>query len=245
VGEYRGVPEVQHGGATAGYRAFLTRFPEQGVAVAVLCNRADANSGGLAHQVADLWLDGVAVDEDVIAPTPVAVSPDALERLAGAYRDLRMNGVVRLGVRDGGLVVNGQVPMIATAPNTFAVGGGTLVVDGAAPGTRPGFMIVDQAADTVHFEPVDAFDPTPAELEAYAGTWHSSEAEATWTTEVRDSRLVLVDRYGQARPLGPLYPDAFGTAGNVFRFSRDASGAFTGMRWGQGRVWSIRFDRVR
>jgi hypothetical protein len=239
------VPEVQHGGATAGYRAFLTRFPEQGVAVAVLCNRADANSGGLAHQVADLWLDGVAVDEDAVAPTPIAVSPAALERLAGAYRDLRMNGVVRLGVRDGGLVVNGQVPMIATAPNTFVVGGGTLVVDGAAPGTRPGFMTVDQAADTVHFEPVEAFDPTPAELETFAGTWHSPEAEATWTTEVRDGGLVLVDRYGQARRIGPLYPDAFGGAGNVFRFSRDASGAITGMRWGQGRVWSIRFERVR
>jgi CubicO group peptidase (beta-lactamase class C family) len=245
VGEYRGVPEVQHGGATAGYRAFLTRFPEQGVAVAVLCNRADANSGGLAHQVADLWLAGVAVDEEAVAPTPIAVAPDALERLAGAYRDLRTNGVIRLGVRDGGLVVNGQVPMIATGPTTFAVGGGTVVFDGAASGSRPGFITVDQAADTVRFEPADAFDPTSAELETYTGTWHSPEAEATWTTEVRDGRLVLVGRYGQARPVGPLYPDAFAAAGNVFRFSRDATGAIAEMRWGQGRVWSIRFERVR
>ncbi|MDX1747218.1 MAG: serine hydrolase domain-containing protein, partial [Halobacteriales archaeon] len=38
IDEYRGVSRVSHGGATAGYRAYLARFPEQGLAVAVLCN---------------------------------------------------------------------------------------------------------------------------------------------------------------------------------------------------------------
>jgi CubicO group peptidase (beta-lactamase class C family) len=35
---YRGLPEVSHTGSTAGYRAFLARYPEQRVGVAVLCN---------------------------------------------------------------------------------------------------------------------------------------------------------------------------------------------------------------
>ena len=42
VSRYRGVPEVSHSGATAGYRAFLTRYPDQGLTVAVLCNHAGA-----------------------------------------------------------------------------------------------------------------------------------------------------------------------------------------------------------
>ena len=41
---YRGVPEVSHSGATAGYRAFLTRFPAQAVSVAVLCNDGNAEA---------------------------------------------------------------------------------------------------------------------------------------------------------------------------------------------------------
>ena len=48
LGVYKGLPEVSHSGSTAGYRAFLTRFPKQHVSVAVLCNAgtADATGGG-------------------------------------------------------------------------------------------------------------------------------------------------------------------------------------------------------
>ena len=57
VRPYRGVPEVSHSGSTAGYRAFLTRYPEQHVSVAVLCNAADANATQYAHAVAAAYLD--------------------------------------------------------------------------------------------------------------------------------------------------------------------------------------------
>ncbi len=42
VGTYKGLHEVFHSGSTGGYSAFLTRFPEQRVSVAVLCNAAGA-----------------------------------------------------------------------------------------------------------------------------------------------------------------------------------------------------------
>ena len=56
IGTYRGVPEVSHTGSTAGYRAFLTRYPAQNLAIALLCNAGNANPGGLGHQVADVML---------------------------------------------------------------------------------------------------------------------------------------------------------------------------------------------
>jgi len=56
VGTYRGVPEVSHTGSTAGYRAFLTRYPGQKLAIALLCNAGNANPGALGHQVADVLL---------------------------------------------------------------------------------------------------------------------------------------------------------------------------------------------
>jgi CubicO group peptidase (beta-lactamase class C family) len=56
VRPYRGVREVSHSGATAGYRAFLTRFPDQRVSVAVLCNAGDANPTQYAHAVAEPFL---------------------------------------------------------------------------------------------------------------------------------------------------------------------------------------------
>jgi hypothetical protein len=53
---YRGVPEVSHSGSTAGYRAFLVRYPAQHVSVAVLCNAGDANATQFAHAVAELYM---------------------------------------------------------------------------------------------------------------------------------------------------------------------------------------------
>jgi CubicO group peptidase (beta-lactamase class C family) len=51
VDTYRGVREVSHGGATAGYRTFLARWPDKGLSVAVFCNAGSADAGGYAHQI--------------------------------------------------------------------------------------------------------------------------------------------------------------------------------------------------
>jgi CubicO group peptidase (beta-lactamase class C family) len=69
VREYRGVREISHSGSTAGYRAFLTRYPDQRVSVAVLCNAGNANPTQYAHAVADAYL-GSALSP--AAPPPPA-----------------------------------------------------------------------------------------------------------------------------------------------------------------------------
>lgn len=53
---YRGVREVSHSGATAGYRAFLARYPDQRVSVAVLCNAGNANPTLYARAVAQSYV---------------------------------------------------------------------------------------------------------------------------------------------------------------------------------------------
>ena len=56
VRTYRGVREVSHSGSTAGYRAYLARYPEHRASVAVLCNAADANPTQYARAVAAAYL---------------------------------------------------------------------------------------------------------------------------------------------------------------------------------------------
>lgn len=56
VRPYKGLPEVAHSGSTAGYRAHLTRFPQQHLSVAVLCNSSNANATQYATSVADMYL---------------------------------------------------------------------------------------------------------------------------------------------------------------------------------------------
>ena len=55
VTEFRGLREVSHSGATAGYRAYLARYPGTGVSVALLCNAGNANPG-LATRAASIFM---------------------------------------------------------------------------------------------------------------------------------------------------------------------------------------------
>lgn len=74
LGEYRGLTTNGHGGSTWGFRARLVRFPDHGLAVAVLCNREDANPGRLANGIVDLYL------ADHLEPPP---EPDGLRERRG------------------------------------------------------------------------------------------------------------------------------------------------------------------
>jgi len=56
LGEYHGLPTVEHGGSMMGFRTNLLRFPDQRLAVITLCNLGDIDPALLARRVADLYL---------------------------------------------------------------------------------------------------------------------------------------------------------------------------------------------
>ena len=65
IGEYRGLPIVEHSGSLGGYRAHIVRFPAQHTSVALLCNGSAIAPTTLARRVAD-----VAIAERFTAPVP-------------------------------------------------------------------------------------------------------------------------------------------------------------------------------
>jgi CubicO group peptidase (beta-lactamase class C family) len=56
VGTFAGTKSVSHTGSTSGFRAFLARYPDQQVSVALLCNIGAVNPGTLGQQVARIFL---------------------------------------------------------------------------------------------------------------------------------------------------------------------------------------------
>ncbi len=110
VGEYRGLRSVSHGGAFVGYRASITRFPEQGVSIVLACNRADASPSRMALRVADIVLaDEVGLVEppgtstananDQASPVPGPV--DGPESYVGTYYSSELDVDYRLSVSEG------------------------------------------------------------------------------------------------------------------------------------------------
>ncbi|WP_262247335.1 serine hydrolase [Parapedobacter soli] len=57
VGQYKGLPTIDHSGVDAGYRSFMLYFPEQDVGIIVLSNLASCNTVDLARRTADILLD--------------------------------------------------------------------------------------------------------------------------------------------------------------------------------------------
>jgi CubicO group peptidase (beta-lactamase class C family) len=111
VRPYRGIPEVSHSGATAGYRAFLTRYPDQQVSIAVLCNAGNANPTTYAHQIAEIYLGNTLKPERPAAPpeapAPVIVhpSPQELSSYAGQYESDEAEVVFTIELEQGDLVL--------------------------------------------------------------------------------------------------------------------------------------------
>lgn len=244
VNEYKGVRQVQHSGSTAGYRGHLARFPDQGVAVAVMCNAASGNAGALLYQVADLYLGSALKDE---APTPPAgatrVAAERLDALTGMYRDTRTGQVLRMTTSDGNLRIAGQT-LVPVGERRFVSAGGLASLEfetAALSDGRPAAVLDRPDHPGVRIEPVAPVEPSAAELAAYAGTYRSDEAEATYRIEVAEGRLVAVDRWGDAMPLNPLYRDVFGVGGTTLVFGRDAAGRVNGVTWSESRVWGLRF----
>ena len=73
VAESVGVPAVSHTGSTAGYRAFTARYPDQGIAVAMLCNVTNVPTGGTGARIAREFL---GVVPDPVVPAGVGVPRD-------------------------------------------------------------------------------------------------------------------------------------------------------------------------
>ena len=109
VSDYRGVPRVEHSGATAGYRAELLRFPGKGLAIAVLCNAANANPVLYASQLVDSLMPGlgpvVARPQGPRSDTTMAVAPAALEEYVGSYYSSDVETTFEVSVKNGVLTL--------------------------------------------------------------------------------------------------------------------------------------------
>jgi len=109
ISDYRGVHRVEHSGATAGYRAELLRFPGKGLAIAVLCNAANAAPTQYASQLVDSLLPGLGPvagrQQRPRADTAMAVAPSALAEYVGTYYSAEVETAFEVSVNNGVLAL--------------------------------------------------------------------------------------------------------------------------------------------
>jgi CubicO group peptidase (beta-lactamase class C family) len=238
IGTYKGLAEVSHGGATAAYRAFLSRYPNQRLSVAVLCNASSANAQQYAHEVADLHLAYQL--KPPAAPRPKhTLTSDEIDRLQGTYRN-KETGVALKLVRDQNrLRVEGGPVLVTMSSSSFVtLNGQTWEID------REGVVRVTDAFGTIDdYERVRPDVLSAEQLKELVGQYVSSDAETTITVAVEGTSLVLERRPDAIVTLTPIYGDTFsGQLGTVI-FRRDSAGRPTAFSVVQDRVWDLRFTK--
>jgi hypothetical protein len=237
-GTYRGAKQITHGGATAGYRAYLAAFPETRTTIAVLCNNATSNAAAHAHAVADVVL---ANELKAVPPrSEIKAAADIdVNRFAGMYRDANTDETYRFEVRDGRLRAGG-LELVAVSSSMLRDSrlGADVEVRTDEGVTKLRIQPDDApATELVRVEPIDP--PEPA-LRAYAGTYTSPELGITYRIVVGDGRLVVKRHLQGDLTLAPTYRDAFSNFGS-WVFTRDGAGAVNGFLYTQGRVRRVRF----
>jgi CubicO group peptidase (beta-lactamase class C family) len=243
---YRGTPMVGHGGADAGYRTWLGRFPEHQLDVVVLCNAASSNPTALARSVADVFLPGTLPAAALPLPAAVAVTPEELRSLSGAFLNPTTGAMVQLSLRGRDTLIVGRTSgpaLVPIGPRRFRVSGQPVEFEFTSDGSLREHALTWPARSPVTWRRETPAQPTAAQLAAYAGTYHSEELGATYTVTVRDSALVLGTRWANDVVVRPTYADAF--AGPfVVTFTR-RGGRVDGMTMSSGRVRRVRFTRSR
>lgn len=235
--DHNGVREVSHSGSTGGYRAWMARYPDQKLAVSLLCNTGEADTPVLGRAVADLYLPPYKAKAytprgplptgtwaDRMTGTPVRFDTDAAGHLRANGRALTPIGPGRWLLRE----------------DVFAFGKTGLVRE-----AREGEVL---PYDRV--ESVSTLDPTP-----YLGRFCAVD-NASCVTFVRgtadgDHSLAFDGPRWTGTPLSAAYRDAFlgrpmpDSSDWVIKFHRDAAGQVDSLRLGEGRAYAIEFKRAR
>jgi CubicO group peptidase (beta-lactamase class C family) len=262
ISKYKGLNTVDHGGADAGYRSDMTRFPDQHFSVAVLCNSADTSPSDLARQVADIYLE-----KEIRAAAPPAKPPSTppstsaqvvltepqLARFVGLYWNRDDDQYVKTYLKDG------KLRALAFGDNDFTLKpasetlfhladlpfGDQVNIRFEPAAKEKTWRIVQSFGDGKPsiFEAVTAFTPNTGELAEYAGAYGSEEIDPVYRITLRDGKLMLLRPKQKPVALTPNVPDVFSSSAGTLRFARDSNRQISGFLLSSGRITNFRFTR--
>src|SRR4029078_5562521 len=155
VDTYKGLKDVSHGGATAGYQTFLARYPDHKVSVGVMCNGTSPSAGGMAAGITD----------EIFGPYPVTpktegakVSDDELARLAGLWRNEKTHAPARFIIETGVLRWGGG-RVIPMGGGKFVGGNSELKFTFDKDGKPVSAEMIDEGSEVTRFVPEHQWTP--------------------------------------------------------------------------------------
>jgi CubicO group peptidase (beta-lactamase class C family) len=243
LGNYRGLPIVEHDGALFGYRTTLLRFPEQKFTVICLCNVASAAPENLARKVADLYLvDKLQAGASTLAPSGKGDFPNPAT-FAGKYLDPRTHIIYSFTASDGNLMAWGRVLRRISGDQFYDLEGNVITFE-VSDGVMQARLDI-QGETYFSGRRVEGFHLGNVALAAYAGQFQSAELDVTYSLSVEQAALSLRNRDNSLEQLMPIGPDEFDASslGRIV-FHRDSDGRVSGLTVFTQDVRGLEFQKT-
>jgi len=241
VGTYKGLKDVSHGGATAGYQTFLARYPDTLVSIAVMCNGTSPGAGGIAAGITD---EIFGPYPDPPRTEPAKVSEDELKKFVGIWRHEKTHAPARF-VTENGVSRFSGARLVPMGGGQFAAGDSQLKFTLDRDGKPMSAEFVESNGEVSRFVPEQPWTPTQEDLASFKGDWFSEEAGATITFAVEADKAFIKQRPATTLAMQPLYKDHFLVQGNIVWFTRDKNGKVNGLHVGASRMRDMPFVRVK
>jgi CubicO group peptidase (beta-lactamase class C family) len=256
---YRGLNWIHHSGEWAGYRAALSRFPDQHFSTLVTCNCVGSMSPMMmAQRVADVYLaEEFARAESESSPkTSSNASVTNLKQYVGTYWS-KKNGAFRKFMLRGDKLI-----MVAPGMtyDLLPLGGGQFEALEPDIEHKDRYIFHDvkdgsnfqlealEGGVPVSYEAVKGPVLESSHLVDYAGSYANDELRATWTLVVQNGKLVRKQWMTEDEEIEPAFPDGFigdlSEGQFVMHFNRDQSGRVTSFDVATDMVRPMRFIRV-
>ncbi len=255
VGKYKGLNEIQHGGGDAGYRTYLTRFPDNNFSVVVFSNAAEFNSAKMAHRIVDIYLNEEIklatqkkVDTTTTVNVKIAISPEVLNSYVGDY-ELQPGFIVSITNENGNLFTKATGQSIlslnpVTTTNFKVEGVDATITFPPSDAGKVNSITLNQGGQEMNAVRVKPFDLTAVVLSDFTGRFSSEELSTEYNLVVVGGKLIAKHSRVSDIELLPEKKDVFSSGLGQIEFTRNADNVLLGFKVNSGRVRNLWFRKM-
>lgn len=257
VNTYKGWKQYSHSGGDAGYRTYITVFPDRKMGFIVFSNLGDFNPVGKTYELADFFIKDTATKVIATAPQVIDSSKAILKDIvsarnfagnylsdAGAQFSFKLSNQKlywdRYGRSDLLLKAEKDTFSVAQSPEikfVFSIPGArdTLVKQYWPEGER---LLQKYTLDSIQ---------TDKQLQTYTGTYYCPELDCKYGIVLKNHQLTLTNnKYGDTQ-LTFLGKDDLQTnfwwMGHL-KVMRNNKNQITGFEVNDGRIMHLRFNKI-
>jgi CubicO group peptidase (beta-lactamase class C family) len=253
---YNGRIKYSHSGGLAGYRTYVSAFPELKMGFIVFSNDGDFNSSAKANEMADIFTTpGIINNANLIDQNDnnklLIKDISIFRKYMGDYVDedgTRLNFNLNEGKMS--LNVQGQsfnlyqfsrdTIALATRPETrflFSISGNDTVATQYSPGETRIFR-----------KYIAGISLTNKQLQSYTGTYYSLELDCNYGIELRDQKLILTSNKYEDTEISLIGSDDLYTNNRWMghmKVLRDNKNMVTGFEINDGHIMHLRFIKMK